>query len=75
MNSKPRVQYDDVMPVSRGESARVLIRNQGWMRTTKVVALWKHPGGMPLFETQNTIYAPPETDESRPIASQRSRTK
>lgn len=74
MTSKPRIQYVDVLPVVRGESARVLIRNQGWMRTTRVVALWNHPNG-PLFETQNTIYAPPETDESRPIASQRSRTK
>ncbi len=70
MTTKPRVQYVDLgFPPQHGERALVLIRNQGWFRTTPVVAMWSHPAGMPLFETQNTVYAPPHTDETPPVAA------
>lgn len=68
--SKPRIQYVDALPVVVGRGALVLLAD-GWVKTSAVQQMWPHSNG-PLFETLNTIYAPPDTDETLPQASSKS---
>lgn len=74
---KPRVQYIDLAgDVTVGCRARVFtynhwrVRLRGWIVTSTVLKIFPSTCG-PVFETNNTIYWPYETDESLPVATEK----
>lgn len=69
MTNKPRVEYLDLAPpLVVGHSARLILANRRWYRTSKVVDVTYTTRG-PIVETQNTFYWPGPTDESQPLPS------
>lgn len=67
--NKPRINYVDVAPpLVLGQTARLLLTDRKWYRTSPVVDTTYTTKG-PIIETKNTFYWPGETDESMPVAS------
>lgn len=75
---KRRVRYKDLQPgLMVGWSALVLpidhyseyVSNHVWARTSPVQAILYESSSGPVFETENTLYMPADTDEYVPEAS------
>lgn len=79
MITKKRVRYRDLQPpVAIGRIVLVLpvdhpsedVSNKTWAYTSRVRAVLYESSNGPVFETENTIYLPAETDEFIPEASE-----
>lgn len=74
---KPQVRYKDLSFLRVGLPAMVMpidhpsefVSNHVWATTSTVQAILYESSNGPVFETENTIYLPADTDEYVPEAS------